>query len=98
MKKSVLLFHIIKERFIFSTINSIINQTYKNFEIILIDDELTKKSEKKLLEIKSLDQRIFVYKNKINTGQVKQEILLFNFVLVTIFSFVMRMIFGRKIK
>ena len=95
MKKSIVIPYYKKERFIFSTINSIINQTYKNFEIILIDDELTK--SEKTIRNKSLDQRIFVYKNKISTGAGEARNFAIQFVKSTIFLFMMDD-FGEKDK
>ena len=41
-----------KDKFIIETIYSIKNQTLKNFEIIIIDDELTENSNKILSEVK----------------------------------------------
>lgn len=53
-----------KENFIVKTINSALNQTYKDFEIIVINDGSTDNSLNKLQELN--DSRIFVYtiKNK----------------------------------
>lgn len=48
-------------------IDSILNQTYKNFELILIDDGSTDNSRKILEDLKNRDERInVIYKN--NTG------------------------------
>ena len=67
-KVSVIIPYYQKEKFIYKTVNSIINQTYINLEIIIIDDELTEKSKKILIEIKKLDNRIFIYDNNKNQG------------------------------
>ena len=59
------------EKFIQETINSIINQTYKNIEIIIIDDGSTDNSYQKVLEMKSTCEKRFVrtvIKTKVNEG------------------------------
>ena len=55
---SVIIPYYKKEKFIKHTIQSILNQTYKKFEIIIIDDEITAKSKILLNKISSLDKRI----------------------------------------
>ena len=57
-----------KENFIKYTIKSILNQTYKKFEIIIIDDEISEKSRILLNKISSLDKRIKILKNLKNMG------------------------------
>ena len=57
-----------KSEFINASVNSILNQSFKEFEIILIDDELTKNSYEILENVKKLDVRIRVFKNKKNLG------------------------------
>ncbi len=57
-----------KENFIKSSVISLLNQTYQNFEIIIIDDEASKDSSKILNEIKTLDSRIKLIANKSNIG------------------------------
>ena len=44
-----------KDLYIEKTINSILDQTYRNFEIILINDEISKKSADILKKILKLD-------------------------------------------
>ena len=57
-----------KKIFINKTINSILNQTYKNFEIILINDEVNNDSFNFLKEISDLDPRINLISNNKNLG------------------------------
>jgi len=65
---SIILPYFKKKEYIKATINSILEQTYKNFEIILVDDEISDESKKILNEIKSLDKRITLIKNFKNMG------------------------------
>ena len=57
-----------KEEFLEETIDSILNQTYKNFEIILIDDEISFDSKNLLNEITKKDTRIKLITNERNIG------------------------------
>ena len=57
-----------KSEFIFESINSILNQSFKTFEIIIIDDELSEDSLKVLAKIEKLDSRIKIFRNKKNLG------------------------------
>ena len=50
------------------SINSVLSQTYKNFEIIIIYDDTNLDDLKYILEIKRLDKRIRVFRNKENNG------------------------------
>ena len=43
---SIILPYFKKKEYIKATINSILEQTYKNFEIILVDDEISMKVKK----------------------------------------------------
>lgn len=52
------------EKYIDKCINSIINQTYKNIEIIIVDDGSTDKSNKMIDKYKKIDKRIKVYHKK----------------------------------
>ena len=51
-------------QYIDDCINSIIHQTYKNIEIIIINDGSTDDTEKKILEWRLKDSRIKYYSNK----------------------------------
>ena len=57
-----------KELFLEETIKSILNQSYKKFEIIIINDEISKVSKNLLNKICKLDKRIFIINNKKNLG------------------------------
>ena len=55
---------------ILETIDSILNQTIKNFECIIIDDNSTDDSLKKIISKVSSDKRFIIKKLKINRGVV----------------------------
>ena len=57
-----------KSKYIDETINSILNQSMQEFEIIIIDDELTESSLKVLTNLKKLDSRVKVIRNNENLG------------------------------
>lgn len=57
-----------KKKFFLSTIKSVLNQTYQNYEIIIIYDDKDKNDYSFLKKIKNLDKRIFLFKNKKNLG------------------------------
>jgi glycosyltransferase involved in cell wall biosynthesis len=54
--------------YIFQSVNSVINQTYKNWELIIIDDENSKSSESVLNKIKGKNKNIKVFSTKSNVG------------------------------
>ena len=57
-----------KKKFLRDSVNSILNQTYQNFEILLIDDEVSEDSLGFLEEINKCDPRIHLIKNEYNMG------------------------------
>ena len=57
-----------KKEFINNTITSIINQTYKNFEIIIIYDDEDTSDLKFISEMQKRDKRINIIKNLKNEG------------------------------
>ncbi len=57
--------------FLVESIKSILKQTYKNFEFIIIDDGSTDNSWKIISKFSKKDQRIKIYKNKENLGIAK---------------------------
>ena len=65
---SVIIPYYKKKKYIISSINSVLNQTYKNLEIIIIYDDLNKEDLNLLKKIKKKDKRIKIYINKKNLG------------------------------
>ena len=59
------------EKYLTRCLNSIINQTYKNLEIILIDDASTDKSKDIIKKYSSLDNRIKPIYSELNQGVSK---------------------------
>jgi len=60
-------------RFISETIESILNQTYENFEYIIIDDCSTDRSWQIIQNYANKDKRIKIYRNKKNLGIVRNR-------------------------
>lgn len=58
------------ENFIVEGINSILNQTYTNIEVVCIDDCSTDKTYEILLKFAQSDSRIKIFKNEKNLGLV----------------------------
>lgn len=54
--------------YIFKSVNSVINQSYKNWELIIIDDENSKDSKYLLNEIKAKHKKIKIFSTKSNVG------------------------------
>ena len=65
---SIILPYYKKKDFISLTVDSILKQTYKNFEIIIVNDEQSAESKNILENIKKKDKRILIINNKINLG------------------------------
>ncbi len=68
IKTSIVMSYFKKSQFITDTINSLIKQSEKDFEIIIIDDEVSKESHEILKNISKLDKRIFLKINDKNIG------------------------------
>tara|TARA_B100000795_G_C22783906_1_gene433634 strand:- start:753 stop:1499 length:747 start_codon:yes stop_codon:yes gene_type:complete len=57
-----------KKDFFLTSINSVLNQTFQNFEIIIIYDDTNESDLGHILEKQKLDQRIKIIKNDKNLG------------------------------
>ena len=57
---SVIIPYYKKSKYIYQTIKSVINQSYKNLEIIIIYDDSDKSELKILHKVKSLDKKEFL--------------------------------------
>jgi len=68
-KVSVLISVYNGERFIEQALKSIYNQTYQNFEVVIVDDGSTDKTADILFNMK--DSRTFIYRNSENRGLTK---------------------------
>ena len=58
-------------KFLNEAIESILNQTYKNFEFIIIDDGSTDNSTQIIEKYKKIDERIVFIENEKNVGLTK---------------------------
>lgn len=56
------------ERYIKSTLDSVLNQTYQNFEVIIIDDTSTDSGPQIVKQHANEDNRIKYYRNEKNSG------------------------------
>lgn len=56
------------ERFLKETIESVLNQTFKNFEYIIVNDGSTDNTKKIIKEYMNKDNRIVYLENEINKG------------------------------
>ena len=65
---SIIMPYFKKRHFLRDSINSILKQTHQNFEILLIDDEISEESFNYLEEIRNYDARIHLIKNEYNMG------------------------------
>jgi len=54
--------------YIFQSVNSVIQQTYKNWELILVDDENSSHSRNLLKKIKTKHKNIKIYSTNLNVG------------------------------
>lgn len=59
------------EQYVKQAVESILNQTYKKFEFIIIDDASTDSTFKILTNFKKIDKRIILTRNKDNLGVTK---------------------------
>ena len=56
------------EKFLKDTIKTVTNQTYENWELLLVDDCSTDKSVKIIMEYQQKDKRIKLFLNSKNSG------------------------------
>ena len=57
-----------KDKYVYETVESILNQTFQNFELIIVDDERTNQSSKIMEKLKHKDIRIIIIENENNLG------------------------------
>ena len=60
-----------RENLIEETVQSALNQTYKNIEIIVVDNQSTDNTWKILQKLASQDERIKIFQNETNIGPVR---------------------------
>jgi teichuronic acid biosynthesis glycosyltransferase TuaG len=65
---SVIMPYFKKKEYVLKSLNSIISQSYKNLEIIIIDDELSQESQDLMKKLSNLDKRIKIISNQSNLG------------------------------
>ena len=70
---SVIIPYFKKKKFIFKTINSVLNQSYKNLEVIIIYDDIDLSDLKFIKSFSKKDKRIKIYQNKKNLGVSKSR-------------------------
>lgn len=70
-KFSILMINYNKANYIKEAINSVLNQTFQNWELIIIDDASTDDSLNRINAIK--DSRIKIFRNKTNLGIIKNR-------------------------
>ena len=70
---SVIIPYFKKKKFIFKTINSVLNQSYKNLEVIIIYDDKDLSDLKFIKSFSKKDKRIKIYLNKKNLGASKSR-------------------------
>lgn len=59
------------EKYVAAAVESILNQTYKNFEFIIVDDASTDSTFEILKDFKNKDKRIILSRNNTNLGVTK---------------------------
>lgn len=68
MKFSILIAHYNNAVFLKQCFDSILQQTYKNWEVIIVDDCSAESEKNVLKELIAGDSRFFLYENEINKG------------------------------
>ena len=59
-------------------LNSILNQSYQNIEILIVDDKSTDATPKKIFDLSKKDKRIQLFKNSHRKGLAKNLNFLLN--------------------
>ena len=95
VKISIIIPYYKKSFFILDTINSILKQTFNNFEIIIVDDENSDESNQLLKKILRLDSRIRLLTNEKNIGAGQSRNKALNFAVGEFIAFVTLMIYGK---
>ena len=65
---SIIVTYYKKKKYILKCLKSIFNQSYKNFEVILVFDDDDKNEYEYVKNLKKKFKKIIIYKNKINLG------------------------------
>ena len=69
MQVSIIMPYYNAAQYIVETVNSIIAQTYKDWELIIVDDcSSAPETDKVLMTVKAMDERICVFRARINGG------------------------------
>ena len=59
------------ENYLEKSVESILNQTYDNFEFLIINDGSNDNTDTILKDLKAIDSRIKVFDNNVNLGLTK---------------------------
>ena len=94
---SIIMPYFKKQKYLKQSVNSILSQSYENFEIIIIDDELSLESKSVLSKISKLDKRIKVISNPFNLGAGLARNNGIKIAKGEFIAFVIVIIFGQKI-
>jgi glycosyltransferase involved in cell wall biosynthesis len=70
---SILMTSYNREKYIGSAIESVLRQTYQNFELIIVDDSSTDRTVDIANHFATLDKRVSVYMNKFNLGDYENR-------------------------
>lgn len=65
------------EGYIYRLLESCLNQTYENIEVVIVDDASTDNSERVIREYMARDRRISYHKNNKNVGLAESELEMF---------------------
>lgn len=75
MLVSVIIPYYLDEKYIEFSVQSVLNQSYKNFEIIIVDNENSEKSKKILKNVSQKSKKIKIIKNKkMNSAGIARNI------------------------